>query len=122
MKEIERHIVAVSTVRIHNNRLMTMINWVKENYFTHGEKVIIKLKKEHCEDKQLYHKSTHDFNYSILEPELIKAFLSANKVKEVDSEGNEKYYFFDNLRKYKDAILFRAKRAKVKSQTNSKLT
>ena len=114
MKETERHIVAIATVRSHNNRLMTMINWVKENYSTHGKKVIVKLKKEQCEDKQLYYKSTHDFNYSILEPELIKAFLSANKVKAVDSEGNEKYYSFDNLRKYKDAILFGAKRAKVK--------
>ena len=34
MKETERHIVAVSTVRSHNNRLTAMINWVKENYST----------------------------------------------------------------------------------------
>ena len=86
MKQTERHMVAVPTVRSHNNRLMTMINWVKENYSTHGKKVIVKLKKKQHEDEQLYYKSTHDFNYSILEPELIKAFLSANKVKQVDSE------------------------------------
>ena len=114
MKQTERHIVAVPTVRSHNNRLMTMIDWVKDNYSTHGKKVIVKLTKEQRKDEQLYYKSTHDFNYSILEPELIKAFLSANKVKAVDSEGNEKYYSFDNLRKCKDAILFGAKRAKVK--------
>ena len=114
MKQTERHIVAVPTVRSHNNRLMTMIDWVKDNYSTHGKKVIVKLTKEQRKDEQLYYKSTHDFNYSILEPELIKAFLSANKVKEVDAQGKETYYSFDNLRKYKDAILFGAKRAKVK--------
>ena len=87
---------------------------MKENYSAHAKKIIVKLKKEQCEDKQLYYKSTHDFNYSILEPELIKAFLSAHKVKAVDSEGNEKYYSFDNLCKYKDVILFRVKHVKLK--------
>ena len=97
--------VAVPTIRSHNLRLMTMIDWVKEKTF---------LTKEQRDDQKLYYKSRHDFKYSILVPDLIQAFLSANKVKEVDSKGNETYYSFDNLRKYKDAILFGAKRAKVK--------
>ena len=30
MKQTEKHMVAVPTVRSHNLRLMTMIDWVKE--------------------------------------------------------------------------------------------
>ena len=35
-------------------------------------------------------------------------------MKEVDSKGNETSFFFDNIHKYKDAILFRVKHAKLK--------
>ena len=57
----------------------------------------------------MYYKSTHDFKYNILEADLVKAYLSANKVKSVDLEGREIYYSFDHLRKLKDAMLFGAK-------------
>ena len=44
--------------------------------------------------------------------QIVKAFISASKINSIDSNGVETYYIFDQLRKYKDAILYRAKRAK----------
>ena len=90
-----------------------MIEWVNENYPAYAKNVIIKLTREQIKDTDLYYRSTHDFKYDELDADLIKAFLSANRVKSVDSEGIETFYSFDNIRKFKDAILFGAKRAKV---------
>lgn len=63
-------------------------------------------------NKDLYYKLTHDFKYNILEADMVKAYLSANKIKSIDVNGRETYYSFDHLQKFKDAILFGAKRAR----------
>ena len=44
--------------------------------------------------------------------QIVKAFIAASKIKSIDSNGVETYYSFDKLRKYKDAVLYGAKRAK----------
>ena len=113
VKETEKHIQAVDTVRNHNLRLTKMIKWAQENYRRYAKSVVVKLTSEQMQNKDLYYKSTHDFKYNILEADLVKAYLSANKVKSVDSEGSETYYSFDHLRKFKDAILFGAKRGRT---------
>ena len=74
--------------------------------------MVINLTRAQKEDVDLYYTSTKDLKYSNLEPDVIKAFLSANKIKSVDKDGKETYYSFDNLRKFKDTILFGAKRTK----------
>lgn len=43
---------------------------------------------------------------------MVKAYLSANKIKSINVNGRETYYSFDYLRKFKDVILFGAKRAR----------
>ena len=104
---------AVATIRENNLRLLRMITWENENYSRCANNVVIKLTREQIKNTDLYYRSTHNFKYDELDADLIKAFLSANKVKSVDSEGTEAFYSFDNIRKFKDAILFGAKRAKV---------
>ena len=89
-----------------------MIKWAQENYKSYAKTVVIKLTSEQMKNKDLYYKSTHDFKYNILEADMVKAYLSANKIKSIDVNGRETYYSFDHLRKFKDAILFGAKRAR----------
>ena len=112
MKQTERHLQAQATVRNHNLRLMKMIVWIETNYKSYSKNVVINLTRAQKEDVDLYYTSTKYLKYENLEPDVIKAFLSANKIKSVDKDGKETYYSFDNLRKFKEAILFGAKRAK----------
>ena len=60
----------------------------------------------------MYYTSTKYFKYENLEPDIIKAFLSANEINSVDKDGKETYYSFNGLCKFKEAILFGAKRVK----------
>ena len=114
VKQTEKHLSAQATIRNHNLRLMRMIKWIQKHYSEYSKKVVVKLSRSQRNDADLYHTSTHDFKYDILDADIIKAFLGASKVKKVDAKGNEIYYSFDNLRKFKDAILFGAKRSKKK--------
>ena len=50
------------------------------------------------------------FDYDILDAKIIKAFISANKIKSTDADGNHTYYSYVNLRKYADAVKFGASR------------
>ena len=59
-----------------------------------------------------YNKNEFDILYAKLPVQIVKAFISASKIKSIDSNGVGKYYSFNQLRKYKDAILYGAKRAK----------
>ena len=110
--ETEKYIQTVATVRSHNLKIMKMIEWVQKNYKSYAKTVVIKLTSEQMKNKDLYYKSTHDFKYNILEADMVKAYLSANKIKSIDVNGRETYYSFDYIRKFKDAILFGAKRAR----------
>ena len=59
-----------------------------------------------------YYNNDFDILYANLPVHIFKAFISASKIKPIDSNGGETYYIFNQLRKYKDEILYGAKRAK----------
>ena len=46
LKQTEKHMRAVATIKNHNLRLLKMIEWVKENYSAYAKIVIIKLTRE----------------------------------------------------------------------------
>ena len=79
--ETEDHFKAVKTVQEHNRRLMQMIEWTRQNYPAYAERGIIELNDDQKRDAKRYYKSTHDFKYQSLNPQIIKAFLSDNKFK-----------------------------------------
>ena len=65
----------------YNNRIMKMINWVKqklelEEIFADENLLIRTLTPKEKADKINYHKSTHDFIYENIPSSLIKSFLS----------------------------------------------
>lgn len=110
----EKHAQSIQTVHSHNRRLMKMIGWIRVNYLQYYTLMVVKLTPQEMADKDRFHKSTHDFDYQKIRSDIIKAFLSATKIKATKPDGTEIFYSFDNLRKYKDAILFGAKRKKIK--------
>ena len=59
-----------------------------------------------------YYKNEFNILYAKLPVQIVKAFIAASKIKSIDSNGVETYYSFDQLRNYKDAILYGAKRDK----------
>jgi hypothetical protein len=111
--ETEEHFKAIKTVQEHNRRLMKMINWTRENYPGYAERGIIELNDNQKRDSKRYYKSTHDFKYQSLNPQIIQAFLSANKYKpnSFNHDGKPIMYSFTHVRKFQDAILFGALRA-----------
>ena len=54
----------------------------------------------------MYHTSTHDLRYDILNPRFTQLFMSSKKER-----PDGKHYGFDHVRKYHDAILYCAKMA-----------
>jgi hypothetical protein len=113
--ETEDHFKAVKTVQEHNRRLMQMIEWTRQNYPAYAERGIIELNDDQKRDAKRYYKSTHDFKYQSLNPQIIKAFLSDNKFKPnaFNADGKPIMYSFTHMRKFQDAILFGALRAKT---------
>ena len=112
VRTTEEHACARETVRGHNRRLQTMIKWFMENYEEECRDIVRDLTSREKEDKDRFWKSTHDLVYEKLDPLVVKAFISGNKVREERSDGTKLFYSYDHLRKYKDAILFGAKRAR----------
>ena len=102
----------------HNNRLKKMILWIKDEYPTYYTDGIVALTDEQKINKAQYHTTTHDFIYTGLNVSIIKAFMSGNKYKQTtvqNIEGEEPpkvQYSYSHIRKYQDAILFGAGRAK----------
>jgi hypothetical protein len=114
VNETEDHFKAESTVKEHNRRIMRMIEWIQDNYPAYAERGIIDLNDAQKRDVKRYHKSTHDFVYQNLNPQVIKAFLSANKYKPgaFTTDGKAIMYSYTHIQKYHDAILFGAFRSK----------
>ena len=110
VKSTESYACQAKTIQDHNRRLGKMIDWVKTNYSSQAMTLVRELSDDEKSERELYYKSTHDFVYEALDPLIIKAFISANKVRGRNENGNEVFYSYDHLRKYKDAILFGAKR------------
>jgi len=115
MRETEDNFKAEKTVKDHNRRLQEMIIWVKDEYPEYYEQGVVELSEDQKADKKRYYTSTHDFVYRNLNPTVIKAFLSKKKYKpnKFTTDGKRVHYSFSHTRKYQDAILFGAHRAKV---------
>ena len=118
VRTTEEHACAKETVRGHNRRLATIIKWLIENYEEQSSEMVRELNHEEKNDQDRFWKSTHDVVYDKLDPLVVKAFISGNKVRETKADGTNVFYSYDHLRKYKDAILFGAKRARCSLPTN----
>jgi hypothetical protein len=109
----ENHRNDVKTIRNHNIRLNTMMLWIQQNYSHQFDIMVRPLSDREKAQVEKYWKGTHDFIYDKIDVQIIKAFISANKIRTYADDGSPIYYGFDNMRKYKDAILFGSKRAEV---------
>lgn len=122
MKVVESLGKEQATRNDHNNRLIRMIAWVLKKIADGGiqiniNEIIRDLTDEEKADRVNYHKCKQDFIYSKYPAELTKLFLSdpAQMYKKRASPTDPlKQYSFDHLRKYHDAILFGANRARQK--------
>ena len=85
----------------YRNRIKKIIKFWKSDYPDYYEQVVVQLTPEQRANKRVFHTSTQDLQYNILDPLALQNFMSANKVK-----PNGKEYSFDHIRKYHDAILF----------------
>ena len=107
MRETEDFAKKLRTVRDCCNRLKMMIEWLKTHYPNYHSVGIIPLSEDQKADKGRYHKQEEDFIYDRINVKMIKAFMSANKMK----PGTEKQYSFVHMRKYHNAIQHGASRA-----------
>ena len=110
-----------SPLNDHNNHLIKMIAWVEkiadEDIQINVSEIIRDLTDEEKADRVNHHKCKQDFIYSKYPAELTKLFLSdpAQIYKKRASPTDPlQQYSFDYLRKYHDAILFGANRARQK--------
>ena len=90
------------------NQLKTIIEWLKINYKDYCSKNgVVPITQAQIDDPSFFqHNNREDLNYERLNVGLIKAFLSARKVK-----GNGKKCSFSHFWKFHDAILFGAEQA-----------
>ena len=117
----ENHASEEATIKGHNLRLAKMMTWTHTNYPAYFRQGVVKLTRAQISDAPKYYKCTHDFLYNKINVDIVKAFISSGKVKATKEDGEEIYYSYDHLRKYKDAVLFGAKRQKVKLGDNFKV-
>ena len=110
----EAHLNTRNTIRAHNLKLHKIIKWLKTEYPTVAPSMLVPLTQEQkdADGGLKFYKNEYDILYAKLPVQIVKAFIAASKIKSIDSNGVETYYSFDQLRKYKDAILYGAKRAK----------
>ena len=115
IRETEDFFKSAKTVQDHNRRLMEMIKWVEQEYPDYYENGVVELAEEQKENKKRYHTSTHDFIYTNINVNIMKAFMSKKKYKpnKFTLEGKPIHYSYSHLRKYYDSVLFGAYRAKV---------
>ena len=113
VRSTEDHACSKETTRSHNRKLKKLIEWMRTNYPNESASMIRELTDEEKEDRERFYQSSHDLLYGSLDPLVVKAFISANKVREIKEDGTEVFYGFDHLRKYKDAVLFGAKRSRT---------
>ena len=111
LDDTENHMVKEKTIQNYCNRLDSIITWIKSNYIDYYNNAVVELTPTQKQNKAKYHNSTHDLDYSSLNPEILKAFISANKMKPCRPNEQQKHYSFGHMRKYKDAIQYGAYRA-----------
>ena len=108
--ETQQHDLGEGTKRDYRNRLKTIYSFWKEHIPDYYAEGVVELSAEEIADKNFYaHENKHDLIYSGLNVKHFIAFLGHVKRKE-----NGKMMSFSGIRKFNDAILFGAKKAKQK--------
>ena len=91
-----------------------IVKWLRTEYPTVAPSILVPLTQDQkdADGGNKYYKNEFYILYAKLPVQIVKAFIAASKIKSIDSNGVKTYYSFDQLRKYKDAILYGVKRAK----------
>ena len=92
-----------------------MIKWVEKEYSDYYQQDVVDITEEQKGYKRGYNTYTHSFIYRTLNVDAIKAFMSKNKYKtdQFNNESKPVNYYFSQLCKFNDAILFGPHQAKV---------
>ena len=106
LKETKEFKKKKKTIQDQNHRLNTIYAWIKKEYNDYFNQVCKPLSEDQKQDKLQYYLAEYVFDFDILDAKIIKAFISANKIKSTDANGNHIYYSYVNLRKYAEAVKF----------------
>jgi hypothetical protein len=87
----EDHANEVRTIHNHSTRLNKIIDWISAHYPLEYENMVTPLTEEQKADSEKYWKATHGFIYENVDPNSIKRFISANKIK--CYKDNEPVYY-----------------------------
>ena len=98
----------------YRNRLNHVIKFWKENYPGYYDEVVFDLSEEQKRDKHRYWTATQDLRYELLNPKLMKLFMSG--IAKTKQGG--RHYSFEHACKYHDAVLCCAKLAKKNLSTS----
>ena len=106
--------VGLACRRNYRNRIKTYYNFTFNAYpeeYQSGTRLLTT--EEKADTAAFHYKNLRDIIYTGFDVQVFKAFLTSIKVKRVDEEtGEEVLMGYDDVRKYKDAILWGANRAK----------
>lgn len=109
MQETEDFERKEKTMRDHRRRINCVVDWLQENapeYFAVG--VVSTTSEDRDNPRRHLYGAQRDLKYTGLHVSFIKAFIASKKIK-----SNGMHSSFANLRKYHDAVLFGAERAKT---------
>ena len=101
------------TVQDYNSRLNRLIIWIRTNYPDKVSLFIRPITDEEMQNSCEYYKTTEDLIYNKLNIDMVKTFISSQKVKTTNADGSITYCSYENLRKYSDAVKFGASRCKT---------
>ncbi len=107
VRETEHFRLKEKTMKDHCQRLNRMINFVQVHY--PNSNMIQPVTPQQKERGLEFYKNDYDFVYEKLDINIMKAFISSNKIKKV-VDRKPIFYGYDNLRKYWDAIKYGYKR------------
>lgn len=112
LQQTEDHEMTKKGVYDHNRRINIIQDWLRIEYSSYYNIICKPITAEQKEDPKFLN-LVKDFDYPNLDPQVIKTFISSNKVKEVKPDGKEIMKSFVDLRKYSDCIKHGARRAKT---------
>ena len=81
IRETESFRKALRTRKDHNNRLKEMLTWISNEYPEYFATGTVELSDDQKQDKDKYHHNEFDFIYHGLNVSIIKAVMSAKKLK-----------------------------------------